>query len=480
MAKQTVGVGSTANDGTGDSLRAGFVKVNDNFTELYGPIVTTPVPVGLVFSENFEGSSYDTDVIRQFFATVTHDTGNDRLTLTGTNPAIRLDKTTLGLEVGQWYSLVIEWDANTADMAQAVGSWTNAAARTTFYNDGVTGVLIWQQEDGTDANVSPVVLFRAATGSSCTAYINDIKLYAGVVGYVNQIYQDGPLVWGEDVRVTNSFLANGVVIGNDIVVTLTGGGTHPVLIGSEITGSGAIDACIAIGEGASLTSDESFGGSNNPERVVIGRSAQAGCWRNTVVGAFAHALDTSASAWGFGACSEVSHGNALSRGAYIPHETGEANLTLFADYDLVLGNGTMHRCDQSPASVKYGSALTTEEDTGVTPSGTECKVRGKDAFDARATPSDTNIAGGHIAVCAGRGTGSGVGGKVRLQTAPAGSSGAAKNAWATAIEVDAVATGGSEETRFLLLDLTDGTLKRVSFGADDSAGTGFKTLRVAN
>lgn len=35
MAKQTINVGTTANDKTGDSLRAAFQKVNANFTELY-------------------------------------------------------------------------------------------------------------------------------------------------------------------------------------------------------------------------------------------------------------------------------------------------------------------------------------------------------------------------------------------------------------------------------------------------------------
>ena len=33
MAKQTVGIGSSANDGTGDTLRAGADKINDNFNE---------------------------------------------------------------------------------------------------------------------------------------------------------------------------------------------------------------------------------------------------------------------------------------------------------------------------------------------------------------------------------------------------------------------------------------------------------------
>ena len=35
MAKQTVNLGSSANDGTGDPLRTAFDKINDNFDELY-------------------------------------------------------------------------------------------------------------------------------------------------------------------------------------------------------------------------------------------------------------------------------------------------------------------------------------------------------------------------------------------------------------------------------------------------------------
>jgi hypothetical protein len=36
MAQQTINIGSTANDGTGDPLRTAFDKINDNFNELYG------------------------------------------------------------------------------------------------------------------------------------------------------------------------------------------------------------------------------------------------------------------------------------------------------------------------------------------------------------------------------------------------------------------------------------------------------------
>jgi|WetSurMetagenome_2_1015567.scaffolds.fasta_scaffold664542_2 hypothetical protein len=36
--KQVIGIGASANDGTGDTLRVALDKVNDNFNELYGYI----------------------------------------------------------------------------------------------------------------------------------------------------------------------------------------------------------------------------------------------------------------------------------------------------------------------------------------------------------------------------------------------------------------------------------------------------------
>jgi len=35
MAKQAIGIGTSVNDGTGDTIRVAMDKVNDNFTELY-------------------------------------------------------------------------------------------------------------------------------------------------------------------------------------------------------------------------------------------------------------------------------------------------------------------------------------------------------------------------------------------------------------------------------------------------------------
>ena len=35
MSKQGISTGSAPNDGTGDTLLAGTIKINDNFNELY-------------------------------------------------------------------------------------------------------------------------------------------------------------------------------------------------------------------------------------------------------------------------------------------------------------------------------------------------------------------------------------------------------------------------------------------------------------
>ena len=35
MSKQAIGLGSTADDGTGDTIRVGGDKINDNFNEIY-------------------------------------------------------------------------------------------------------------------------------------------------------------------------------------------------------------------------------------------------------------------------------------------------------------------------------------------------------------------------------------------------------------------------------------------------------------
>ena len=48
MAKQTINIGTSANDGTGDPLRTAMDKSNDNFTELYNGLASKASVMSLI------------------------------------------------------------------------------------------------------------------------------------------------------------------------------------------------------------------------------------------------------------------------------------------------------------------------------------------------------------------------------------------------------------------------------------------------
>lgn len=47
MAQQTIAIGTSPNDGTGDTLRDAYDKCNDNFTELYNDVAALGAPLTL-------------------------------------------------------------------------------------------------------------------------------------------------------------------------------------------------------------------------------------------------------------------------------------------------------------------------------------------------------------------------------------------------------------------------------------------------
>ena len=64
MAKQTVGIGTSANDGTGDSIRSGGDKINDNFTEVYNALgngTTIAANTGTLVSNTYIIASYQSN-----------------------------------------------------------------------------------------------------------------------------------------------------------------------------------------------------------------------------------------------------------------------------------------------------------------------------------------------------------------------------------------------------------------------------------
>lgn len=63
MSKQTINIGTTPNDGTGDTSRAAFLKVNENFTDLYDRVelLEDGPGLGATVTQNIIGSVYSDD-----------------------------------------------------------------------------------------------------------------------------------------------------------------------------------------------------------------------------------------------------------------------------------------------------------------------------------------------------------------------------------------------------------------------------------
>ena len=282
---------------------------------------------------------------------------------------------------------------------------------------------------------SAVLIGRSASGFA-----------AGNTGYVGIGF--AATAAGSAVAIGNSALARA---GSSIAI-----GTNAAVDATETN-------AVVIGSGASTNAGQGGG-----QQVAIGSSASA-AWRGVAIGHLAFTSMVSGTAIGWGASSAAPHGVAIGRGAWVA-----------TNNDIAIGfNGGNGTIRVHPGSLHTHKFVTTYDASVVdlTPTLNRVVYAGPDAFDATASPTN-DVAGGPTQVSGGRSTGTAIGGPVEIATTPAGgSSNNTKNAEIVAARFDATA---GVDSRFLLLDLTDGTLKRISFGADDSAGSGFKVLRVAN
>ena len=137
MAKQTIGIGTSANDGTGDPLRSAFTKINANFSELYGD---------------------DTDATNFVFEDKTPQLGGNldingfNITSARSNEAIRIIPNGTG---------TVELEKNTA----VTGTLTVSTSLALASGATVTGIL---DEDGMGTNSAT----QLATQQSIKAYVD--------------------------------------------------------------------------------------------------------------------------------------------------------------------------------------------------------------------------------------------------------------------------------------------------------------------
>jgi|13_taG_2_1085334.scaffolds.fasta_scaffold215888_1 hypothetical protein len=115
MTKQTLDIGTNANDGTGDTLRSGGQKINDNFSELYLTLG------GNSIASNGINAAYATQTIDTASATV-----NDSDTLIIFNKGSGTIAATLGdgTSTGQ-YKIFLNKNTGVATVTPSVGKFAN-------------------------------------------------------------------------------------------------------------------------------------------------------------------------------------------------------------------------------------------------------------------------------------------------------------------------------------------------------------------
>jgi Flp pilus assembly protein TadG len=116
MAKQTVNIGTVANDGTGDQLRNAFDKLNDNFNEVYGNNFVTEAMLNDNIVTNAElGVEYTASSALTSAAAITVDTSlADVFTMT------------VGHSHTFNFTNVVVGDVKTLEITGSGGSYTSA------------------------------------------------------------------------------------------------------------------------------------------------------------------------------------------------------------------------------------------------------------------------------------------------------------------------------------------------------------------
>ena len=181
MTRQNIGIGSAANDGTGDTLRAAGTKINDNFAELYLMFGTDSNTLSTQISLTnsaivFEGASADS---HETSIQVTDPTGDRTITIPDATGTVVLNTNTATLTNKTLTSPVIAaiTGLSTINNLSVPGGTDTLIARTstdTLTNKTLTSPTLNSPTIGTlinDANGAEIIRLTA-TGSAA----NDITI----------------------------------------------------------------------------------------------------------------------------------------------------------------------------------------------------------------------------------------------------------------------------------------------------------------
>jgi|13_taG_2_1085334.scaffolds.fasta_scaffold14287_6 hypothetical protein len=115
MAKQTVNLGTAANDGTGDPLRTAFNKLNDNFDEVYGNnFVTNAMLNDDIVGQAELGAEFTTS--SPLTAATDLDINFSTAAVFTTTSAIAMDLNFTSAEIGQVKTIIVTDSGGTSSL----------------------------------------------------------------------------------------------------------------------------------------------------------------------------------------------------------------------------------------------------------------------------------------------------------------------------------------------------------------------------
>ena len=169
MAKQTINIGSAANDGTGDPLRTAFDKINDNFNEVYAEI----------------GGDTGNDILISG-STISTDSTKGNLQLTSDGGSVIIKTATTLRFIDHTDNAILKFDAD-GDVADAGIT----------YDGSVLGIgdLTINPSTGTFTTASTDIVL-APGGGSITPVANEVQS----LGSTSQAWLT---VWAKRLNITN-------------------------------------------------------------------------------------------------------------------------------------------------------------------------------------------------------------------------------------------------------------------------------------
>jgi len=298
MAYQAIGIGSSANDGTGDTLRVGADKVNDNFVEIYtalGAGSTTALRIvtsgasandALIFNSSnnrFEPSP----IVASTFSTLTNEGDTDdsfETSISVVDPTA--DRTinfpdasgtvittgNLGdITTSGTFTSNITFEGSTADSFETILAVTDPTADRTITLPNLTGTvsLITATETLTNKTLTTPIITEIDGSTITLDSAGDITLDADGA---DVILKDGGTEFG---RFTNNSGELQIKSGSSSTTNLTMSGANTTIAGNlTVTGNATANgSTITLGDAAGDTI--AFGGTITGNLVFEGSTADS-------------------------------------------------------------------------------------------------------------------------------------------------------------------------------------------------------------